>query len=180
MIVTRSAPAEGIVLKRSNTGEADRIITILTKEYGKIVGVAKGVRKLSSSKKSYMEPGNHIKMLLVRTGSMPIITQASLIHQAMGSDATLRSIRSLVQWLEIMDTIFVEEELDHELYQLVLSTRTQCLVPKVNIDLMQKQLATMLQLLGFNDDQGEKTYSITQFVNTLSDRPLKGFDYLTV
>ena len=180
MIAIRSAPAEGIVLKRSNTGEADRIVTILTREYGKIAGVAKGVRKLSSSKKSYLEPGNLIKVLLVRTGSLPIITQASLIHQAMESDATLRNIRSLVQWLEIMDKIFVEEELEPELYQLVLSTRSHCLAPKVNIDQLQKQLASILQLLGFNEEQGEKNYSITQFVNTIADRPLKGFEYLTV
>lgn len=180
MLVTRSAPAEGIVLKRTNVGEADRIVTILTKEYGKIAAVAKGVRKLSSSKKSYLEPGNQIKVLLVKTGSLPIITQASMLHQAIEANATLRSIRSLVQWLEIMDTIFVEEELDDQLYGLVLSTRTHCLAPKVHIDQLQKQLALILELLGFNDPQGEKNYSITQFVNTLSDRPLKGFDYLTV
>lgn len=180
MITTRSAPAEGIVLKRVNLSEADRIVTILTREFGKIAGVAKGVRKLNSSRKSYLEPGNHIKVLLIKTGSLPIIAQATLVHQALIANATLRNIRSLVQWLEIMDTIFVEEELDDQLYSLVLSTRAQCLEPRVPIDQLQQQLALILQLLGFNDEQGEKNYSITQFVNTIADRPLKGFEYLTV
>lgn len=180
MISTRSAPAEGIVLKRSNTGEADRIVTILTKEFGKLAGVAKGVRKLTSSKKSYLEPGNVIKIMLVRTGSLPIITQATLIHQAVEADATLRTLKSLVQWLEIIDTIFVEEELDDELYSLVLATRELCLAPVVQIKPLQQQLARILERLGFNDPQGEKNYSITQFVNTIADRPLKGFEYLTV
>lgn len=180
MISTRSASTEGIVLKRSNVGEADRIVTILTKEYGKIAGVAKGVRRLSSSKKSYLEPGNHIRVLLIKTGSLPIITQVSLIDQAISSHATLKNMRSLVQWLEIMDKLFVEEELNSELYTLVLSTRTECLAPTVNLGQVQKQLALIIEHLGFNDRQDEKNYSITQFVNTIADRPLKGFEYLTV
>lgn len=180
MLSTRSAPAEGIVLKRVNTGESDRIVTLLTQEYGKIAAVAKGVRKLSSAKKSYLEPGNHIKLLLVKTNSLPIISQASLVHQAIHTTATLRGMRALVQWLEIMDAVFVEEELESELYQLVLSSRIQCLAPQINRELLHQQLAQILQSLGFNDEQTDKQYSITQFVNTIAERPLKGFEYLTV
>lgn len=180
MFSTRSATAEGIVLKRANSGEADRIVTILTREHGKIAGVAKGARKLSSAKKSYLEPGNHIRVLLIRTGSLPIITQATLVHQAMPSDATLKNMRSLVQWLEIMDKLFVEEMLDDDLFSLVLSTRTHCLATKVNLHEIQQQLAMIIEKLGFNDHQEEGTYSITQFVNTIADRPLRGYEYLTI
>lgn len=35
----------GIVLARTNFGEADRIVTLLTRDYGKIRVIAKGVRK---------------------------------------------------------------------------------------------------------------------------------------
>ena len=38
----------GIVLSRTNFGEADRIVTMLTPDYGKIRGLAKGVRKVKS------------------------------------------------------------------------------------------------------------------------------------
>ena len=36
---------EGVVLRTSKLGEADRIITILTRGHGKIRAVAKGVRR---------------------------------------------------------------------------------------------------------------------------------------
>lgn len=39
---------EGIVLTRTNFGEADRILTILTIDQGKIRAIAKGVRKIKS------------------------------------------------------------------------------------------------------------------------------------
>ena len=39
---------EGVVLRTSKLGEADRIITILTRGHGKIRAVAKGVRRTKS------------------------------------------------------------------------------------------------------------------------------------
>lgn len=37
--------AQGIVLSRTDYGEADRILTFLTKDHGKITAIAKGVRR---------------------------------------------------------------------------------------------------------------------------------------
>jgi len=39
---------EGIVLRRIDYGEADRILTVLTLEHGKIGVIARGVRKSQS------------------------------------------------------------------------------------------------------------------------------------
>ncbi len=39
---------EGIILSRTNFGEADRILTILTPDHGRIRAIAKGVRKIKS------------------------------------------------------------------------------------------------------------------------------------
>ena len=39
---------QGIILTRTNFGEADRIVTIITSDQGKIRGLAKGVRKVKS------------------------------------------------------------------------------------------------------------------------------------
>ncbi|KKU23266.1 MAG: repair protein RecO protein [Microgenomates group bacterium GW2011_GWA1_46_15] len=40
----RTVSTEGIVLKRMNVGEADRFVTIFTRDLGKISALAKGVR----------------------------------------------------------------------------------------------------------------------------------------
>ena len=47
---TRTFSTKGIVLKRVNVGETERSINLLTQEYGKMTCVAKGVRKIKSSK----------------------------------------------------------------------------------------------------------------------------------
>ena len=47
---------EGVVLRTSKLGEADRIITILTRGHGKIRAVAKGVRRTTSRFGARLEP----------------------------------------------------------------------------------------------------------------------------
>jgi len=51
----KSYKTEGIIIKRKNFGEADRILTIFTKNKGKISIVAKGVRKINSRRAPHIE-----------------------------------------------------------------------------------------------------------------------------
>ena len=60
----------GIILKRNKVGETDRVVTLLTQDYGKLVAVAKGVRKLTSSKRAALEPGNLVRAYFVKTKSL--------------------------------------------------------------------------------------------------------------
>src|SRR5437879_1789564 len=96
---------EAIVLKRTNVGELDRIITFLSEDQGKLVGVAKGVRKLNSSQSAYLEPGNHVSLLLVNTKSLPIVTQTRLIDDFAETKKDLKSMKKLVEVLEIIDRL---------------------------------------------------------------------------
>lgn len=47
---------EGVVLRTFDLGEADRIVTILTRSHGKVRAVAKGVRRTASKFGSRLEP----------------------------------------------------------------------------------------------------------------------------
>jgi DNA repair protein RecO (recombination protein O) len=44
----RTINTQGVVLSRTDFGEADRIIHFLTPDHGKVTGIAKGVRKSKS------------------------------------------------------------------------------------------------------------------------------------
>jgi DNA repair protein RecO (recombination protein O) len=46
--------AEGIILKRRNLGETDRILTVFSRQYGKIKILAKGVRKINSRRSGHI------------------------------------------------------------------------------------------------------------------------------
>src|SRR3990167_6479602 len=62
----RAHKTEGIVLKRKSLAEADRIITVFSKHYGKISLMAKGVRKITSRRSPHIELLNYSKFSILK------------------------------------------------------------------------------------------------------------------
>jgi DNA repair protein RecO (recombination protein O) len=71
---------EGVVLRTQKLGEADRIVTILTRRTGKVRGVAKGVRRTMSRFGARLEPFTHVDLQLHSGRSLDVITQAETIR----------------------------------------------------------------------------------------------------
>ena len=71
---------DGVVLRTQKLGEADRIITLLTRHNGRIRAVAKGVRRTKSRFGARLEPFTHVDVLIHPGRSLDIITQAEVIR----------------------------------------------------------------------------------------------------
>ena len=67
---------EGVVLRTHHLGEADRIVTLLTRTNGKVRAVAKGVRRTSSKFGGRLEPFMVADLQFAKGRSLDIITQA--------------------------------------------------------------------------------------------------------
>lgn len=67
---------EAVVIRTSRLGEADRIITLLTREHGRIRAVAKGVRRTKSKFGARLEPASTIEVQLHTGKTFDIITEA--------------------------------------------------------------------------------------------------------
>ncbi|ROP57902.1 MULTISPECIES: DNA repair protein RecO [unclassified Rathayibacter] len=67
---------EAVVLRTHKLGEADRIVTLLSRSHGKIRAVAKGVRKTGSKFGSRLEPFMVADLQLYESRSLDIVTQA--------------------------------------------------------------------------------------------------------
>jgi DNA repair protein RecO (recombination protein O) len=70
---------EGIVLRTQKLGEADRIITLLTRRNGRVRAVARGVRKTSSRIGARLEPFNHVDVQFYEGRSLDNVTQVETI-----------------------------------------------------------------------------------------------------
>lgn len=70
---------EGVVLRTQKLGEADRIVTILTRGTGRVRAVAKGVRRTSSKFGGRLEPFMHVDLQLHTGRSLDIVTQVETI-----------------------------------------------------------------------------------------------------
>lgn len=71
---------EAIVLRTHKLGEADRIITMLSRRHGKIRAVARGVRRTSSKFGARLEPFSHVDLQFATGRSLDVITQAVTLH----------------------------------------------------------------------------------------------------
>ncbi len=66
---------EAIVLRTQRLGEADRIVTLLTRAHGRVRAVAKGVRRTGSRFGARLEPFGHIDVQLHEGRSLDTVTQ---------------------------------------------------------------------------------------------------------
>jgi DNA repair protein RecO (recombination protein O) len=70
---------EAVVLRTHKLGEADRIITLLTRHHGRVRAVAKGVRRTTSRWGSRLEPFTHVDLQLAEGRNLDTITQAETL-----------------------------------------------------------------------------------------------------
>ncbi len=102
---------EAIVLRTHKLGEADRIITLLSRNHGRIRAVAKGVRRTTSRWGSRLEPFTHVDLQLAEGRSLDIITQAETLtpfHSRLGLDYERYTAGTAM--LETAERLVVEEK----------------------------------------------------------------------
>lgn len=75
----RSYRDQAIVLRTHKLGEADRIVTLLTRLHGQVRAVAKGVRRTSSRFGARLEPFTAVDLQLHRGRNLDVVTQAETI-----------------------------------------------------------------------------------------------------
>jgi DNA repair protein RecO (recombination protein O) len=111
-----------IVLRHRDQGEADRLLTVLARERGKVTLLAKGVRRTASRKAGHIEPFTHVQLLVAKGKSLDLITQAETIdaHRHLREDLWRSSWAYYI--VELADA-FVQDDDPHQLlFDLLLET----------------------------------------------------------
>lgn len=109
-----------IVLKRTDVGEADRLLTLLTLQRGKVRAVAKGARKPSARKTGHVELFNCVELQIAAAREIDIITQALTLEPFLRLRDDLDRLSYAYYFAELVDR-FVQEEIEQrEVYELML------------------------------------------------------------
>ena len=119
----RSFRVEAVVLRHVDYGEADRMLTLYTRQLGKTRALAKGARKIASRKAGHIEPFTHVKLQLAQGREMPIVTQADTIdaYQPLRENLILTSQASYV--MELLDRFTYSDDTDNStLFRLLTET----------------------------------------------------------
>lgn len=115
----RSFKTEGIILKRSNFGEADKILTIFTKHYGKIKALALGVRKITSRKGGNVELFNQVVVFLIKGKNLDILTEVQIMNSFKGWRKDLAKVATAYYGCELVDRLTPEGQASRAVYELL-------------------------------------------------------------
>jgi len=111
---------EAIVMHRADVGEADRLLTVLSRERGKLRLNAKGARKVGSRKSGHVELFARSRMLIAKgRGEIDIVSQVETIdaYRGLREDLTRSTYAHYV--VELVDAFAEEGSEQLELFDLL-------------------------------------------------------------
>jgi len=165
---------EGIVIKRFNFSEADKIITLFSKHYGKISCLAKGIRRPASRKGGNLELFNLSKVFLVKGKSIDIVTEAEVINSFAGFRHDLNRVALAFQASQLIDYFFKDQQKDWRSYQLFQTTLSWLSKEKVNLDqLMVNFKKKLLDYSGFGLPDKTNEPFLDSYIEKIVEKRLK-------
>jgi len=163
----------GIILKRVNIGEADKILTVFTRERGKIVCLAKGIRKICSRRAPALEPFNKISAQMVKGKNIDLVAEVEVIKSFPDVKKNLFQVGWAYYIAELVDKLTAQEQENLPIYQLFEST----LVKIQNEGVVNQELIigfqkNLLLNLGFGLPDSITKDSLRWYIETIVSRKL--------
>ena len=145
----RNLKTEAIIIRRRNIGEADRILTVFTKEYGKMQIKASGVRKIVSRRSGHVELLNHSLLTLYKGPVSLILTEAQTFDNFSYIKNDLQKIGFAYHICELIDSLCPEGQENRAVFELLKSTMQRLSVDKEAVSIINEFEVDLLNNLGY-------------------------------
>jgi DNA repair protein RecO (recombination protein O) len=116
--------AHGVILRRRDVGESDRIVIVYTREFGKRSFSARGSRKTTSKIAGQIEPFSQVRLLVSRARSVDIISQAESVNAFPSLRLTEKTIATAGLIVELVDAMTPEEQPNKNVSELIVASLT--------------------------------------------------------
>ena len=156
-------------MARRSFGEADRILTIYTKDYGKISAIGKGVRRPRSKKGGHLELGNWCKLFVAKGKNLDLLTEVET-KKAFGID-NFSNIKAnkIYHLLELVDALTQNEQKNKKVFFLLVEFLNE-ISKENNFDLISSVFKVkLLSELGFFSAKNLKGSKSQQFLQSLEN-----------
>jgi DNA repair protein RecO (recombination protein O) len=170
----RSYKTEGIIIKRRNFGEGDRILSVLTKNHGKIQVKAPGVRKITSRRSSHIELLNVTLLTLYRSShlSLPIVTEAEAQEEFLPIKKALGKVGIAYYICELIDSLCAQNQENRRVFFLVRETFFKLSNYASSNEIINDFEDELLSSLGFLPSQ-HKLADKRNFIESILERKLR-------
>ncbi len=118
--MSHSLVSEGIVLSARPYSDADKIVTVFTRDFGRIALLAKGVKRPKSRKRGSLEVASYIKFIAHRGHGMPIVTEVEILESFSEIRKDLKKVAVAYFFIEVVTRAMRDEEKNLEVYTLLL------------------------------------------------------------
>lgn len=102
-----------VILKSIDFAEADKILTVFGRLYGKFTIIAKGIRKMESKNRGNMQTLSLSKIAFVEGQNMGVLTESDLVLPA---DFSLDAMRNIERILMLLAKLIPDEEPEKEIF----------------------------------------------------------------
>lgn len=147
--VERTLKVDAVVLRHTDWGEADRLLTLYSREQGKLRAIAKGVRKIQSRKAGHLEPFTRAIIMLAKGHDLWIVTQAQASELYPSIREDLQKMSRAAYVVELLDRFTYEEGQNRQLYQLLTETLERISIMEDGFIPVKYYEMRLLDLLGF-------------------------------
>jgi len=113
---------KGVILKRKNFGEADRILTVYTEKLGKVSVIAKGSRKALSKLAGHIEAFYLSNLMLAEGKNLYTLTSAEIVKNYPNLRNNLETANQAFYVMEIIDKLTEESNPSKEIFLLLVDT----------------------------------------------------------
>lgn len=111
---------EGIVLRRRSLGEADRLVTLFTRDRGKMTVVARGARRPRSRLGGRLEPPARIRALVAEGRTLDVLAQVDVLDAYPALRGDLERVAATALVLELVDRALADRQPHPDVYRLLL------------------------------------------------------------
>jgi len=122
MPVPRSYLCEALTLKKSTLGEADLLITLFTRDQGKVRAVAKGARRSTSNLVGHLEPLTQGRFSMSHGKTLDYINQVQTTESFAGIKGDLGAVTKALYVAELVDGFGAEADPNPDLFTLAVDT----------------------------------------------------------
>jgi DNA repair protein RecO (recombination protein O) len=149
----RAFRTPAIILKRRDMNEADRLLTVLTPNHGKIDVIAKGARKLTSQKTGHVELYTRADLLVHRGREIGIAAQAEMVEPYLRLREDLQRGAYASYAVELLDRFTGDSDEDtHRLFILLDETLGRLCSEKDPRLVIRYYEIRLLELVGYRPE----------------------------
>ncbi len=175
----RNFKIDGIIIKRKDIGESDRLLTVFTKELGKITIKASGIRRIASRRSPHVELLNNSILGLYKGSGFPVLIEAQTIENYDMIKNDLQKTGFAYHICELVEGLCPENQENRRVFFLLKDTLSRLTIEEDIVSIIHEFEVELLTLLGYWDkeQQAFQKADMHNFIENILERKLRSKNF---